>query len=94
MAVDTWGDQQLSFNERAAAAVRSVVIAVFWMALIAGPPVVGGLLGWMTTRDAVSTPMNGLLGALPEQDAAASITREEVEAVGLDPREVRAILTE
>ena len=94
MTVDAWDDQQLSFNERAAAAVRSVVIAVFWMALIAGPPVVGGVLGWMTTRDAVSGPMSGLLGALPEQDPAVAISREEVEAVGLDPGEVRAILTE
>jgi hypothetical protein len=94
MAVDTWNDQGLSFHERAASAARSVVIALFWMSLVAGPPVVGGVLGWMATRDAGRGPLSGLLGQLPADQVAVSITREEVEAVGLDPREIRAILTE
>lgn len=94
MAVDTWNDQHLSFHERAAIAVRSVVIAVFWMALVAGPPVVGGVLGWMATRDTGRSPLSGLLGQLPADQMGVTITREEVEAVGLDPREIKAILTE
>jgi hypothetical protein len=94
MAVDTWNDQELSFHERAATAVRSVVIALFWMTLVAGPPVVGGVLGWMATRDAGRGPLSGLLGQLPADQMGVTITREEVEAVGLDPREIRAILTE
>ncbi|WP_420562391.1 hypothetical protein [Thalassobaculum sp.] len=94
MAVDTWNDQELSFHERAATAARSVVIALFWMTLVAGPPVVGGVLGWMATRDAGRGPLSGLLGQLPADQMGVTITREEVEAVGLDPREIRAILTE
>ncbi|MDF1793077.1 MAG: hypothetical protein P1U88_14255 [Thalassobaculaceae bacterium] len=93
MAVDTWNDQQLTFHERAVSATRSAFIACCWMAIVAGPPVVGGVLGWMATRDAQSTrSLTGLLGQLPIDSAI--ITREEVEAVGLDPRDVRAILTE
>lgn len=94
MAVDTWNDQELSFHERAATAARSVVIALFWMTLVAGPPVVGGVLGWMATRDAGRGPLSGLLGQLPADQMGVTITREEVEAVGLDPREIKAILTE
>ncbi|SDF43822.1 MULTISPECIES: hypothetical protein [Thalassobaculum] len=94
MAVDTWNDQELSFHERAATAARSVVIALFWMTLVAGPPVVGGVLGWMATRDAGRGPLSGLLGQLPADQMGVTITREEVEAVGLDPREIKAILAE
>ena len=94
MAVDTWNDQELSFHERAATAARSIVIALFWMTLVAGPPVVGGVLGWMATRDAGRGPLSGLLGQLPADQMGVTITREEVEAVGLDPREIKAILAE
>lgn len=94
MAVDAWNDHELSFHERAAQAARSVVIAAFWMTLVAGPPVVGGVLGWMATRDAGRSPLSGLLGQLPSDPMDVTITREEVEAVGLDPREIKAILTE
>lgn len=94
MAVDTWNDQELSIHERAALAARSVVIAVFWMTLVAGPPVVGGVLGWMATRDGDRGPLSGLLGQLPADQMGVAITRQEVEAVGLDPVEIRAILTE
>ena len=95
MAVDTWNDQHLSFVERASSALRSVAIAVFWTGLVAGPPVVGGVLGWMATRDAERTgPLSGLLGQLSDDRMGVTITREEVEAVGLDPREIKAILTE
>ena len=94
MAVDTWNDQELSIHERAATAARSVVIAVFWMTLVAGPPVVGGVLGWVATRDASRGPLTGLLGQLPADPIGVTITREEIEAVGLDPREINAILTE
>ena len=84
MAVDTWNDQELSFHERAATAARSVVIALFWMTLVAGPPVVGGVLGWMATRDAGRGPLSGLLGQLPtgrfdcdlQPAAAATVPRQ------------------
>ena len=95
MAVDTWNDPQDSIVERAAAAVRVTLVAIVWMVLVAGPPIVGGVLGWMATRDAArSGPVSALLGQLPVgKDAGAVIvTREEVEAVGLDPRDVQAIL--
>jgi hypothetical protein len=65
------------------------------MALVAGPPVVGGVLGWMATRDgAQSGRLSGLLGQLPIDPIGVTITRQEVEAVGLDPRDIKAILTE
>lgn len=93
MAVDTWTDQQDSIAERAAGAVRFALIAFFWMAFVAGPPIVGGVLGWITTRDARSAgPVAGLIGELPSTNASILVTREEVEAVGLDPRDVEAIL--
>lgn len=94
MAVDTWNDQELSIHERAATAVRAVVVALFWMTLVAGPPIAGGVLGWMATRDAGRSPLSGLLGQLPAEQRGVIITRDEVEAVGLDPREIGAILTE
>ena len=95
MAVDTWNDQHLSLFERASSAFRSVAIAVFWMGLVAGPPVIGGMLGWMATQDADQVgPLSGLLGQLPADQVGVTITREEVEAVGLDPSEIKAILTE
>lgn len=94
MAVDTWSDQQDSVSDRANAAVRFVLVAFTWMALVAGPPIVGGVLGWMATRDmSRSGPVSGLLVQLPTEDVPALVTREEVEAVGLEPRDVQAILT-
>lgn len=95
MAVDTWNDQHLSLFERAFPALRFVAIAVFWLGLVAGPPVVGGVLGWMATQEVgESGPLSGLLGQLPDDQVGVTITREEVQAVGLDPSDVKAILTE
>lgn len=94
MAVDTWNDQKDSVSERASGAIRFALVACVWMAIVAGPPVVGGLLGWMVTRDMVRpSPASGLIGQLPAKATPVLVTREEVEAVGLDPSDVRAILS-
>ncbi|WP_281684251.1 hypothetical protein [Thalassobaculum salexigens] len=88
MAVDTWNDQELSFHERAATAARSVVIALFWMTLVAGPPVVGGVLGWMATRDAGRGPLSGLLGQLPADQMGVTITRGAIAANVTSPTHI------
>lgn len=94
MAVDTWNSNRESVSERATGVVRFAVVAFVWMAVVAGPPIIGGLLGWMVTRDMVRpAPVGGLLGQLPAEVTPVLVTREEVEAVGLDPSDVRAILS-
>lgn len=93
MAVDTWPDTQETMAERAAGVARSTLIALFWMTLVAGPPIVGGVIGWLVTYEGEpGGPITGLLGQLPAETANVLVTREEVEAVGLDPRDVEAIL--
>jgi len=93
MTVDIWHGHQDSVAERAAGVARSVFIALFWMALVAGPPIIGGVLGWVVTReDAPRGPVSFLLGNAPAALPPPLVTREEVEAVGVDPRAVDAIL--
>ncbi|MCR9073387.1 MAG: hypothetical protein NXI18_16985 [Alphaproteobacteria bacterium] len=93
MAVDAWNAHRESVFGRTSSAIRFAIVAFAWMVIIAGPPIVGGLLGWMATRDMTrSSPVSGLLGQLPEQSVPVLVTLEEVEAVGLDPRDVQAII--
>lgn len=94
MAIDSWNEAEDRMIDRAMSALRSVLIALAWILVIAGPPVAGGVLGWLATADGRGvSAIVGLLGQLPADAQGEMISRAEIEAVGLDPKEVEAILT-
>jgi hypothetical protein len=90
MTVDVWSNPQDTLADRAGGAVRYALIVVVWMALVAGPPIVGGVLGHLSTHE----PSWSQAMTVDLDPAPPLISRQEIEAVGLDPEQLGALLTQ
>lgn len=93
MTVDSWDNADVPVAGRVFAAVRSTLIVIVWTLVLVGPPIAGGVVGWALTSERHGVPFAGLIGEVPVSDLEATVSRQEIEAVGLDPRDLKVIIT-
>lgn len=94
MTADTWASDGRDSLAQGLRSLRMAFRVLLWTTVLIGPLIVGGVAGWVATSGGgVSGILEGTLGAAPAQSRPATITDEELEAVGLNAERLRSLTT-